>query len=256
MEIDIGKEYRYKELCEIVGQKRMSGKQKQLQVKKWHSIFNMDEVGEPKRYIIHQINEDRLYLLYNHRLSKYSMYIDNILRIEIPRGKSMFLTTCKIMKICGMVNEEYFELMRNGRNEYIEKTYDDVYRQIINNCLRSMEKQGIIVYKQVYKYRKNESDKYCIEGSSLWEELNKIDRQFCKKKDYIKYFPLANKIAKERFNIDQFSRCKYIKMLSGCSYYNKDMLVAELNKNIQSRLLELGLDINDIERFSLVDVEY
>lgn len=180
LEIELNRSYKYKELCEIFGEQKKSGKGKILQFEKWKRYFNIEN-GEKATFIITEIYETPKEKIDNRGKSEGSRGNNEGISIKysiplmldyfqccLKNNQSIIYTTSdNLAKVIGIINDNYFK-EKNDRKKYGEyindesktwnyTTYCDVLnslseivRQTILGTLEKLQKNEYINYVQTY----------------------------------------------------------------------------------------------------------
>lgn len=137
LEVELNRSYKYKELCEVFGEEKKSGKGKQLQFKEWRRYFNIEK-GEKATFIITEIYEIPKEKIDNRGKSegsrgnnegisiKYStpLMLDYFQYCRKNNENVIYTTADKLAKTIGIINSNYSKSKddREKYSEYINNT--------------------------------------------------------------------------------------------------------------------------------------
>lgn len=172
MELELGKEMPYKEVCKMLGEKEMAGgRNKKLQFERWQQEYDIEKTGR-NRYIIHkQYTEEEKALIQAEK--NYNNFVQAALLDLIADGDiKQVYTYTDFRKKLYMVNKNYF-LYKYGKEEIdIKVPYDfpnDLVEEfegrwfniveehdkyILKTNLLRLKEKGLIDYYESYMLRK------------------------------------------------------------------------------------------------------
>lgn len=190
------KEYKYKEICEILGDKPLQGgKNRSVQLNKWKKEYKVEKVGSKYTYMGMLTEEEKELAEIN---GKYTTYIQNLLVALLRRNQANGINEVRLghrelVEYLALVNDQYYKIKRDKKHdrarfltdmveskEVTEKNlYDNLdlffeqsnreLKEVIKRALDIMEKRCLILYSKAYRFYKkiyyDESDrrKYYIE---------------------------------------------------------------------------------------------
>lgn len=150
----------YKALCLALGVPVKTGEAKQIQVKDFERYFNYQRQGN--KYIITEIFSTPK----EKESKKIKAIYSDLLSILILSNSTLFKGYCSVTDIAALfLNERYYGqlyLFKTEGKEWCERTFNDFFTShhffrtvdnkvysIIDYCLTSMEKKGLITVKDV-----------------------------------------------------------------------------------------------------------
>lgn len=183
----------YKELCEILNQKRVGGNQKTSQLKEFSRFFDFEYDKEIKRYVIKEIYSSPLPPKSKSPANtKYADHIKVLLlsylikHKNINPGGAVYISYQRLYKALGIVNHQYIEMQHPDKKKVLkesirqnleEKEYNIVnledktlsyyinnfyyrcgskFSSIINTVLDTLENQNYITHSKSYGLYKAE----------------------------------------------------------------------------------------------------
>lgn len=197
--IELEKKYKYKELCELFGEEKKTGKSKQLQIKDWERYINLEKV-EKANFIIHKIYDTPLPKVDGRKTGNTGLnpnshgnnniygndveiiiknYINNLFdNNKVYPKRHLYIFESQLAERCGFITlnfkyayknkdatKKYFS--QNGINYTVTNNvlfqYNNIRQTIINTTLKLQE-----------KYSNNVSVKY---GYILMQELDKEEKE-------------------------------------------------------------------------------
>lgn len=158
----------YKEMCDLLGEKYLSGKSKVAQLEIWNMFFGWKNIGHKflivELYSPHFINsskiknnskeyyQDMQKILMNMLFNKEFMYVDN----------AHYVSKSALAKAVGLCNDNYFlyfrdqEKLAKGKNydrENVSDFYIRSYRMFKRdtlNILKGMENRALLHFSETY----------------------------------------------------------------------------------------------------------
>lgn len=185
--IELEKRYKYKELYELFGEEKKTGKSKQLQIKDWERYINLEKV-EKANFVVHKIYSTPLPKVDGRKTGNtgknpnshgnniegiYGKYIDPILidyfqNCIKKENYVIWETTNMIAERCGMINWNYrccnsnkyfFKQLINQENQIkmtntpfynVFMKINEIKRKPIISSLDRLQKQKLIKYEMNY----------------------------------------------------------------------------------------------------------
>lgn len=216
----VGMTYNYPQLCSALGEAKVAGKQKQLQLKRWMTKYVL--IPTNKKYYLQEIrdidvpkpmtaDEQRTYQKYIHYILLCYLKIQSYL----PFNANSNFTTCfiskkEIQQITGFTNELFLleEQDKNEREEFInsypvisQEILDDAYqygKTTIRNCLRSLKQQSKINYI--------EETQICFTNESrFWKTATKANMELVRRlrEETLKEYGLKNEFQVKMLNKEE-----------------------------------------------------
>lgn len=187
----------YKELCEVLNQKRVGGNQKVSQLKEFERFFDFEYDKDIKRYIIKEIYSSPLPPKSKSPANtKYADHIKVLLLSYLLKHKNsnpggvIYISSQRLYKALGIVNQQYIEMQRPDQ----KKALRDSIRQNLEmkNCnIDNLEDKTLNYYIKNFYYR-------C---GSKFSSIIKTTLDSLEKKNYITHSK-AYFLYKEEFNDD------------------------------------------------------
>ena len=183
----------YKELCEILNQKRVGGNQKTSQLKEFSRFFDFEYDKDIKRYVIKEIYSSPLPQRFKSPANtKYADHIKVLLLSYLLKhknanpGGAVYISYQRLYKALGIVNQQYIEMQRPEKKKVLKesirqdlegKEYNIInledktlsyyinnfyyrcgskFSSIINTVLDTLENQNYITHSKSYGLYKAE----------------------------------------------------------------------------------------------------
>lgn len=198
----------YKELCIALEESPVSGKSKQLQIKRWETYFDYEKQGY--KYVIKEIYDTPLPKDFSSN-DVYSKYIQTILIKYLKKSNIGEFSMTQLLKICGFVNENWnnvtllYEYVENKDITHAQAIYyyNQLYMHVYSYCTKALIRCLDRLYKR---------------GFLRWSKILYVqigdNSHIAKEEEIKKYLNVAMKI-REEMNI------KYINLYNRDKYYRK-----------------------------------
>ena len=233
----------YKEFCELMNEPELKKKQKTTQLNNLSNYMNL--IQSYGKITIESIYDADELLIIKHS-SKFTEYISDLLILYLNDDNThkITLTYSEMEKIFCMANENYFKA-KNDNNKYnwtqdlklptslmgysqedadkdINKGFylffneaDKIMKQIINNSLKSLKSQSLIIYKDNFKLYKLEQ--YMNEDG---EKKNRVKTIICNKKQREELLDIRNKLMVD-FKIEKMQDIIFMTKQDRDLFYNE-----------------------------------
>lgn len=160
----VGKELKYKQLCEELNLKYKGGDSKIAQLKEVALYCNLQMLTNPTRYRVEDVYDTKLVLYNNNTILQEE--IESLI-IELFRLKDfsiMYMTNTQLLMSLYMVNNNYKVLKIPKLRKALEKATGEDYYELylsaeksgeiltkwVDRALERMEKRGLILYRRGY----------------------------------------------------------------------------------------------------------
>lgn len=117
----LGETKKYKEWCEIVGEKvQQGGRTRELHMKRWRQFVRLDNEGKGNLKLVYLYSDNELKL--TEREGKFYVYIRNYILSFVKgyTGTPLRMSASEILRGAYMVNSQYFNGM-NHPEKYVDK---------------------------------------------------------------------------------------------------------------------------------------
>lgn len=158
--IEIGKIYKYAELCETFGEDRKSSNSKKAQLKEWERFFRWQNITAQKYrieeiYDIPKEKEDGRKSNGGNNTSKYLAMDDCIMKL-LQREKEINATIAVLLEMIGLLTTDYHLYKRNHRflvdQGFSEVVVNNVFWKMPNietsakSAIERLKKEGYLSY--------------------------------------------------------------------------------------------------------------
>lgn len=264
--IEYGKNYRYREICDIFNLVPCNGSKQRSQInnlkKDYEFIVKNGFYNFKRQYTEDEKNAKELKGMYQKLLEGI---LSNLLSQQ--ESHNQCFSMMEILTSCGIVNSDYRYCRYNVEEsssilksdpielkDYMIKSYNLLSR-LVKDILKSLESKSLIKFRQgyrIYKTYKTYTDTYTIPMESLEEaKIIKLEEETLKELGFTK----MNEIYKNENRIYLFKKIACQKLRENFpgweGYYkvyhltlnksglsnNKENIYKELNSKIQSKLL-------------------
>ena len=182
MNIEYNKPYKYKQMCEIMGElPRRGGKQRKNQLSEWNKKYTVIKDDSTGEYYISPLTKQEKKIVREN--SRYSIYIMNILLTYLANTKNetTTLTYYELFEKLGMVNQNYHTAKNNQMDEiykfaqYISDDVVDLYgtskemivlsnldyffaqsrkqlKRLIDDTINKLEENNVLFGHKTYKF--------------------------------------------------------------------------------------------------------
>lgn len=193
----VGKELKYKNLCESIGIPIKSGASKRAQIKDLQTYCTLIVIDKPTRFIVEEVYEEALKVINGISTNnRFQATFDAALYHTLIKnhGQPLYVSGIELITLFQEVNENFAmtfdkEAMKKLGNEYLymNSMTDIVYRvlkQWTEHKLASMDERGVIrlgrgfrVYKKVHGSKGDFYVKYDVPQTTK-DHINELD-QLC-----------------------------------------------------------------------------
>ena len=253
MELELGKEMPYKEVCKMLGKKEMAGgRNKKLQLERWQQEYDIEKTGRNKYTIHKQYTEEEKALIQAEK--NYNNFVQAVLLDLIADGDiKQVYTYTDFRKKLYMVNNNYF-LYKYGKEELdIKVPYNfpnDMVKEfegrwfniveehdkyILKANLARLRERGLIDYyesymlRKIYRYGQNKIyEKAQLATDEQRAEIEQAKLDFMDSvdvKSIQELYKLGSKIIKRYYNVLD---CKIKEM--GFDEYSKAFIVSRASE--------------------------
>ena len=278
--IEFGRRYLYKEVCEILGEERLSGSKLQTQVKRWNKKYKIERDG---RYYVFEKEWTKEEVAENELRGFYSKRIEAILSdcLASQSGYSTVFSTMELLIELGMVSEDYkyckyndtiaAEIMGRDKAEisyYMSVSYE-ILSRTLKRVLKSLKEKRLIDLDICYKTfnynkgsltdiqeieigSKDHSLMLKIQNLALKDLDCKDEKEVFQKGKVMDYYDRANYYCKMIMDKDGFFTCNKITMFKAGLRENAREIREELNEKTKNKLensIELlrGIEKEDLK---------
>lgn len=154
----------YRTLCELLGVKPVTGKQKKLQLKEFSRYFEYEKIKGSQRIIIVEIYEQPKEKTDSRKNGNHNIYVKSIEVVLLhylsqQLGNTATFTKLKMWKMLGMVSDKYRTLSNNKLkemdycitdyeiNHFYQRTNSKLTR-ILHTALENLQRQFIIDFEE------------------------------------------------------------------------------------------------------------
>lgn len=273
---------KYSQLCDAIGIQKLTSDSKKAQLDDLAAICDYEIIPNPTRLLITKCYDGSLEIVQRNR-GKYTPLIEAILCSALKHNEKIYLTTKQLVEVTKMANVNYFMALRRNEQkkicsrfgynelefkEFIYKSYDNVFRPIVRDALRSMEKRSVIIINQAFKYKNEDGFPVVVSADTdlgrkfldienrVKAELGYADKQYTMSFDWDRYNQICRAYAMKELGIDGFYRCKEIISKKEIAVRRLNELQSALNVNVRKRI-EGCLMLPDISHFcdDMIDIE-
>lgn len=280
----VGKELKYKELCEQIGVESKTGNSKESQLKDLALICDYVILQNPTRYRIEKIfDTNELPINAN---NKYQLPAEYLVTKALANNsfKDLYCTNTQLLMLLSVVNQNYAIIKDPKKRKRLGKNYEDMYRYVIqtgtilkkwiDRILKRMEMRGIIMYRHGFCLVKEVGGMIHIENVPMQSQTEK-DLMLCwhdtmmatglyrMKNDFIPselrpiFYKEFNRRIEEKFN-GKYVGAYRVNVITGQrQVIQKYIADAERTMNAASQnRIEETIELNDMtgnQRRSLID---
>lgn len=193
----IGKEVKYKQMCEIIGIPVKSGASKKAQIKDLQSYCSLSILKNPTKFVVEEVYDEAFTIINDISANnKYQKIFDAALYHALIKnhGQPLYVSGLELIQLFEEVNENFDvtfnkEALQKIGQEYLymNSISDILYRvlkQWTEHKLKSMDKRGIIrlaygyrVYKKIHGTKGDFLIKYDVPQTSI-DNIVELD-QLC-----------------------------------------------------------------------------
>lgn len=184
----IGKELKYKELCEQIGVESKTGNSKDSQLKDLALICDYTILQNPTRYRIDKIFDTTELPI--HANNKYQLPAEYLVSKALAKNdyKDLYCTNTQLLMLLSVVNPNYAIIKDPKKRKRLGRQYEDMYKYVvqtgtvlkkwIDRILRRMQLRGIIMYRHGFCLCKDQSGVITIENVPM-QSQREMDIMYC-----------------------------------------------------------------------------